>query len=287
MSNSGLVDFTRISPNKTVMTDKVVKKLTPHHVAGVASVETLGEIFAPTSRQASCQYGIGSDGRVGLYVYEKDRAWTSSNSANDSQAVTFELSNISVGGEWPISDKVLEKFCQLAVDICLRNGIPELIYTGDETGNLTLHQMFAATSCPGPYFLRKLPEILSKINYDLKMATVGGLIVTGPNVFFRVRKAWEDSKSQVGAFASLEAAIAEANLWKSTGYKVFDSDGRMVYDPNAQPIVATPSDWAKDAWDWVKDTGLMDGTNPQGPVTREMMATLFYRWALLDGTGVR
>lgn len=39
----------------------------------------------------------------------------------------------------------------------------------------------------------------------------------------------------------------------------------------------TPSSWAKEAWVWAKEKGLMDGKNPQGNVTREQLATILYR----------
>ena len=84
MSNSSLVNYVKYSPNKTILNNKVNKKITPHHAAGNVSIETMGNIFAFQSAQASANYGIGSDGRVALYVDEKDRAWTSSNADNDS-----------------------------------------------------------------------------------------------------------------------------------------------------------------------------------------------------------
>ena len=84
MSNSPLVSYTKLSPNHSGQRTHVVDRITPHCVVGQCSVETLGNIFAPTSRQASCQYGIGVDGRVGMYVEEKNRSWCSSSNANDS-----------------------------------------------------------------------------------------------------------------------------------------------------------------------------------------------------------
>ena len=150
MSNSSLVNYTKISPNKTILSNKVIKKITPHHAAGNVSVETMGSMFASPDAQASANYGIGSDGRVALYVDEKDRAWTSSSAANDSQAVTIEVANDGGAPNWHVSDKALNKLVDLCVDICRRNGIKQLNYTGDSTGNLTAHKMFTATVCPRP-----------------------------------------------------------------------------------------------------------------------------------------
>ena len=169
MSNSNLVNFTKISPNRTIPRKDTIKKITIHHMAGNLSVEQCGNIFAPSSRQASSNYGIGSDGRVGMYVEEKDRAWTSASPANDNQAVTIEVANDQIGGEWHVSDTALSKLIDLCVDICQRNGIAKLNYTGDTNGNLTRHNMFAATTCPGAYLQSKFPYIAEEVNKRLNI----------------------------------------------------------------------------------------------------------------------
>ncbi len=172
MSNSSLVNYTKISPNSNNPRNNTIKKITIHHCAGNASVETIGNIFAPTSRQASANYGIGSDGRVGMYVEEKNRAWTSSNAENDHQAITIEVANDGGAPDWHVSDAAMAKLIQLCVDICKRNGIAKLHYTGDASGNLTRHNMFAATTCPGPYLQGKFPYIASEVNKQLQGGTV-------------------------------------------------------------------------------------------------------------------
>ena len=83
MSNSSLVDYIKISPNKTSPRNHKIDRITIHHMAGNLSVETCGSVFAPSSRQASSNYGIDSNGRVGMYVEEKDRSWFSSNKSNE------------------------------------------------------------------------------------------------------------------------------------------------------------------------------------------------------------
>ena len=163
MSNSNLIDYTKISPNSNPR-NQAIKKLTIHHMAGDFTVETCGNGFAKPERQASANYGIGSDGRVGMYVEEKRRAWTSSNRENDYQAITIEVANDGVAPQWHVSDKALSKLIELCVDVCKRNGIKALNYTGDKSGNLTRHNMFAATDCPGPYLQSKFPWIAEEVN---------------------------------------------------------------------------------------------------------------------------
>lgn len=167
MSNSSLICYTKLSPNCSKPRNKPISKITIHHMAGNLSIEQCGNVFAPTSRQASSNYGIGSDGRIGMYVEEKNRAWTSSNAQNDNMAVTIEVANDVVGGNWHISDKAMESLINLCVDICKRNGIEKLNFTGDKNGNLTMHKWFAATACPGAYLESKFPYIANEVNKRL------------------------------------------------------------------------------------------------------------------------
>ena len=166
MSNSPLVDYTKISPNSSARTEKI-SKITIHHMAGNLSVESCGNVFQTTSRQASSNYGVGTDGRVGLYVEESRRAWTSSNRDNDNVAVTIEVANDGGSPDWHISDKALAKTIDLCVDICQRNGIKKLNFTGDRAGNLTMHKYFANTQCPGPYLESKFQYIADEVNERL------------------------------------------------------------------------------------------------------------------------
>lgn len=164
MSNSNLVNYTCLSPNCNKPRNHKIDKITIHHMAGNLTVEKCGELFAKASRQASSNYGIGSDGRVGLYVDEENRAWTSGNAGNDHRAVTIEVANDEIGGNWHVSDVALAKLIDLCVDICKRNGIEKLNFTGDKNGNLTMHKWFQATSCPGPYLESKFPYIADQVN---------------------------------------------------------------------------------------------------------------------------
>lgn len=163
MSNSNLVNYTKISPNSNPR-DNTIKKITIHHMAGNLSVEGCGDVFASAARQASANYGIGSDGRIGMYVEEHNRAWTSANSENDHQAITIEVANDGGAPDWHVSDKAMDSLIDLCVDVCKRNGIAKLNYTGDASGNLTRHNMFTATVCPGPYLQSKFPYIAAEVN---------------------------------------------------------------------------------------------------------------------------
>ena len=171
MSNSPLVVYTKLSPNHSGKRTKKIDTITIHCMAGNCSVETCGNLFASSARQASSNYGIGTDGRIGMYVEEKDRAWTSSSPDNDNQAVTIEVANNTLGPNWAVSDKAMASLIYLCVDICKRNGIQRLNFTGDKTGNLTMHCYFKSTLCPGPYLKSKFPYIASEVNKRLGAET--------------------------------------------------------------------------------------------------------------------
>ncbi len=164
MSNSSLVSYVKISPNSTNPRRGKIKKITIHHMAGNLTVEQCGKIFAAKSRRASSNYGVGSDGRIGMYCEEKNRSWCSSSPTNDNQAITIEVANNGGAPNWPVGDTALEATIELCADICKRNGIPRLYYTGDKSGNLTMHKWFANTLCPGPYLGSKFGYIADEVN---------------------------------------------------------------------------------------------------------------------------
>lgn len=178
MSNSSLVEFTKLSPHKRNRTGKI-SKITIHHAAAVnASLEALGNAFSG-SRVASANYGIDSNGKIAMFVEEQYRAITSSSTANDNVAVTIEVINNAGAPNWSISDKAYESLIILCVDICKRNNIESLDYTGDKTGNLTRHNMFIATTCPGPYLQGKMSDIAKEVNKRLNVETAPQVHVLG------------------------------------------------------------------------------------------------------------
>ena len=182
MSNSNLVDYIKISPNSTNPRNKPVTKITIHHMAGNFTVEQCGNAFASKARQASSNYGIGTDGRVGLYVEEENRSWASSSRENDNMAVTIEVANDVSGGNWHVSDTAFEKLIDLCTDICKRNNIKELNFTGDKSGNLTMHKYFAATGCPGPYLESRFHYIASEVNKRLRSKEIPREIENTPDI---------------------------------------------------------------------------------------------------------
>lgn len=177
MSNSPLVDYTRISPNKNSPRNHKIDTITIHCVVGQCTVETLGNIFAPTSRQASSNYGVGTDGKIGMYVEEKDRSWCSSNAANDNRAVTIEVAS-DTKHPYAVNDRAFAALLDLVTNICKRNGIKKLVWSTKKADrvnhkngcNMTVHRDYANKSCPGDYLYNRHGEIAAEVNRRLGVA---------------------------------------------------------------------------------------------------------------------
>ena len=176
-TNSPLVSYTKLSPNHSGQRTHSIDRITPHCVVGQCSVETLGNIFLPTSRQASSNYGIGVDGRVGMYVEEKNRSWCSSSAANDQRAVTIECASDNTE-PYAFKDVVYKRLIELCTDICRRNGKTKLLWLGDKTKTLnytpksdemvlTVHRWFANKSCPGNWMYARMGDLASKVTAAL------------------------------------------------------------------------------------------------------------------------
>lgn len=163
--NSPLTDYVYLSGNADFPREGEIEKITIHHMADNIPLERLGEVFAEPDRRASSNYAVDTGGRVALYVEESNRAWTSSSPENDHRAVTIEVANDQIGGDWHVSDASYDALIRLCVDICRRNGIRELVYTGDASGSLTIHKMFSETTeCPGPYLESRMPDIAEEVS---------------------------------------------------------------------------------------------------------------------------
>ena len=218
MSNSPLVDYTRISPNKNSPRNHKIDTITIHCVVGQCTVETLGNIFAPTSRQASSNYGVGTDGKIGMYVEEKDRSWCSSNAANDNRAVTIEVAS-DTKHPYAVNDRAFAALLDLVTDICKRNGIKKLVWSTKKADrvnhkngcNMTVHRDYANKSCPGDYLYNRHGEIAAEVNRRLGVADTAPDAGAAQGVtVYTVKKG--DTLSQIAAkYGTTYQAIAAYN----------------------------------------------------------------------------
>lgn len=166
MTVSSLSSVSIISPNTSGLRTAPISKVTVHHMAGDLTVEQCGSIFKSASRQASSNYGVGSDGRIGCYLEEEYHPWTSSSYWNDDRAITLEVADYNLG-DWSPSRAAYQSTVLLCADICNRYGIFPT-YTGDTDGTFTEHRMYAATSCPGDWWHAKMPDFVNNVKQAMK-----------------------------------------------------------------------------------------------------------------------
>ena len=255
MSNSPLVTYTKLSPNHSGRRNHTIDTVTIHCMAGNASVETCGAIFADPARKASSNYGIGSDGRIALYVDEVNRSWCTSNAANDHRAITIEVANNGGAPDWPVSDKAYAALLDLLTDICRRNpGIGRLRWKGDKSligqvqrQNMTVHRWFAAKACPGNYLYNKHAKIAAEVNRRLE----------GEEEMVDIDKLIDEMTNE-----QAYRIVAKSEL-----------HCRTIPEP----------DWSKEEGHWAKATanGTVDGTSPERHMKRDEVIAVLGRRGLL------
>jgi hypothetical protein len=167
-------------------------------------VEALGALFAKKSTGASSNYGIGADGRVGLYVDEACRSWCSSSNANDQRAVTIECASDNKP-PYPFRDVVYQKLIELCTDICRRNGKKRLMWFGDKNKTLsyipekdemilTAHRWFAPKECPGNWMYLRMGDLAAEVTERLG----GSAPVQGGDNVDNASKIWDFLLNKIG-----------------------------------------------------------------------------------------
>lgn len=221
-----------MSPNHSGTRTHKIDRITPHCVVGQLSAESIGGCFASTSRQASCNYGIGYDGRVSLIVDEANRSWCTSSNANDQRAITIECASDKVD-PYTMNSAVYNKLVDLCTDICKRNGIRKLLWFADKSKSLnyspasgeavlTVHRWFANKSCPGDWLYGRLGDLAVKVNVKLGS---GGTAPQEPSgVLYRV---------QTGAFKNKSNAVALEAKVKKAGFDTYITSVDGLYKVQA------------------------------------------------------
>ena len=255
-TNSSLVSMVSISPNRSIGRYDIVNgvkvapitkitKITIHHWAGVGYLETFKNIVMNPKREMSANYAIDVIGKIGLFCPEADRSWCSSSQWNDNRAITIEVSNSAYGDAsgWPISDASYKALIRLCVDICKRNGIPKLEFTGDKNGSLTYHYMFAQTNCPGPYIKARAQQICNDVNAQLQTASPSPRDVSGYLISLEANAPIYDlpGGKQVSKIAkSTRYTIIKDKKIGYITYGQLKSGAGWVAIKNEAPVVHTP-----------------------------------------------
>ncbi|HBE8721296.1 SPOR domain-containing protein [Clostridioides difficile] len=216
-TNSSLISYTQLSPNHSGQRTHSIDRITPHCVVGQLSCESICGCFTSPSREASCNYGIGTDGRISLCVEEKNRSWCSSSNANDQRAITIECASDTTE-PYAMNDKVYASLINLCTDICKRYGKKKLLWFADKDKSLnynpaademiiTLHRWFSNKSCPGNWLYARLGDLATKVT-----ANLGGSTSPTADNLYRV---------QVGAYKNKANAEAQLNRVKAAGFDTY------------------------------------------------------------------
>lgn len=234
-TNSSLVSYTKLSPNHSGQRTHSIDRITPHCVVGQLSCESICGCFTSPSRQASCNYGIGKDGRISLCVEEKNRSWCSSSAANDQRAITIECAS-GTTEPYEMNNKVYAKLIELCTDICKRNGKTKLLWIDNKNKALnyapaademliTVHRWFANKSCPGNWLYARLGNLAATVTAALSPADMGksGMQasvfkgMTESNIIKKVGSLFTANQKRSGVLASVSLAqfILESSYGKS------------------------------------------------------------------------
>lgn len=260
-TNSPLVDYTNLSPNHSGLRTHSIDRITPHCVVGQLSAESICGCFTSTSRQASCNYGIGKDGRVSLCVEEKNRSWCSSSAANDQRAITIECAS-DLTHPYAMNSAVYTSLIELCTDICKRNGKAKLLWLGDKNKTLnyapaademvlTVHRWYANKACPGDWLYSRLSDLAAKVTAALgtPVASTGLQAASlkdmeSAEVVTKVATLFTANQKQSGILAS----VSMAQFILESGY------GKSELAQNANNCFGMKSSlsgnsWAGSAWD--------------------------------------
>ena len=257
-TNSSMVAYTKLSPNHSGQRTHEIDRITPHCVVGQCTAEGLGDWFAKSSTQASSNYGIDRDGRVGMYVEEKNRSWCSSSNANDQRAITIECASDKTE-PYVFRDVVYQRLIELCIDICRRNGKNKLLWFGDKNNTLnyqpksgemilTVHRWFANKSCPGNWMYARMGDLAEKVTKALWGS--GGSVAKGMQASVLKDLSEADAIRKVGALFTADqkksgilASVSLAQFILESGY------GKSELAQNANNVFGMKKSLSGNTWD--------------------------------------
>lgn len=313
-TNSPLVTYTKLSPNKNVNRKYPISRFTPHCIVGQWTAKKGCDYFYNVgvndnpNDDCSANYVVGLDGKIGLSVEEKDRAWTSSSSDNDHRAITVEVASDTTA-PYKVTDEAWNGLIELAVDVCQRNGKTKMIWLADKNKSLnyqpkdnemliTVHRWFANKSCPGEYLYNRLGELADTVNKRLanngvkNSNSTSNDIKAGDKVGLASNAVQFNGKTIPASYMNKEYIVKETS---TSGRTVLTLNGVVMYAVDIKYLISKepkveqefkeghePSDYAKEAWKKAMNKGVTDGTNPKNNITREQLMVILDRLGQLD-----
>lgn len=313
-TNSSLIDCTVLSPNHSGQRTHKINRITPHCVVGQLSAESIGHCF-PNGREASCNYGVGYDGRQCLIVEEKNRSWCTSSRENDQRAITIEVASDKTA-PYAFTNEAYRGLVELCIDICKRNGFKKVLWFGDKNKSLsyepkdgecvlTVHRWFANKSCPGDWMYNRMGQLAAEINAAIGGISTSDVEIKVPNdgkTLYRVQcgaykvKANAENqlkaikakgidafitqvdglyKVQVGAYSIKSNADNQLNKMKSLGFDCFVTTVKRA-DESFVPRKSA-EEIAKEIWTGTCSDSRWDSWGA-GTVRRERLAAAGYNY---------
>lgn len=234
---SSLVEVTKLSQHHSGQRTHSIDRITPHCVVGQLSAERTLDIFMNPTRNASCNYVIGNDGKVGLCVEEKNRSWCSSSNANDQRAITIEVASDTTH-PYAFTDAAYNKLIDLCIDICKRYNKKKLLWIDNKDKALsyvpaqdemllTVHRWFAAKACPGDWLYSRLGKLAEDVTKSLQNNNVNNSNnVTKEVMYYVICGSYSD-------VLKARARVAELRKAGTNGYqsllKTSEVNGKTVH----------------------------------------------------------
>lgn len=231
--------------NYTAGTVNRIKYLVIHYVGALGGAEANCRYYASQYVGASAHYYVGFSGEVWQSVADKNIAWSvgassykhpycrNTNSLNIEMCVRKKSTKTmnATDKDWYFEDATYKSAVFLAAELLTKYKIP--------LANMIRHYDVTGKWCPAPFCNNNTNHTWESFKADVQKALNGNEIVIETPQIYRVRLAWEDEKSQLGAYEVLQNA---KNACPS-GYKVFDKDGKVVFENKNTNATGGKTQW--------------------------------------------
>ncbi len=233
-----------------------IKYIVIHYTGALGDAKANCNYFAGGNRNTSAHYFVGYDGAIWQSVEDKNVAWHcvaksyKHAECRNANSIGIEMcvrkkSTASMGAtdkDWYFEDATVEAAAELTRYLMDKYNVPasHVIRHYDVTGKI----------CPNPYVYNTTAHTWEEFKKKISGAASAGSSQT--DRLYRVRKSWEDAKSQIGAFSSLDNAKKAC----TDGYTVYDWDGRAVYSKAAAGGMVQNGNTEKAIWEYLAGKGL-------------------------------
>lgn len=207
-----------------------IKYIVIHYVGALGGAKANCQYYAGQYIGASAHFFVGFDGEIWQAVEVEDIAWHCGAQSykhadcRNSNSIGIEMcvrkrNTASMGAtdkDWYFEDATVEAAAELTRYLMEKYNVP--------VSNVIRHYDVTGKICPNPYVYNATAHTWEKFKQLISGAASAGGSQT--DKLYRVRKSWEDAKSQIGAYSSLDNAKKAC----TDGYTVYDWDGKAVYN---------------------------------------------------------